>query len=220
MLDAQSTRLNLRWKRSCIGTWKWPTCQPRSQCFSIPFYFLSSFTHHGTIMIYGTKTILCTIRAPYYAKTTWNSWKTKRSSVDSYYGIKCCVKLLHYHKYSMRAYFYYYCCLKYSTEITFRVTYALQASSFKVGCGACEYWLFCFHEVKEMEGVITVTVKSSNKQCVELTQDSALRNSTVCMSQNNPPQAENTHSIDRCDSTGRNRAIHDLTGVTSYWEAQ
>ena len=71
-------------------------------------------------------------------------------------------------------------------------------------------------KLKKFESVITVTVKSSNKQCVELTQDSALRNSTVCMSQNNPPQAENTHSIDRCDSTGRNRAIHDLTGVTSY----
>ena len=29
------------WKRSCKGTWKWSTCQPRSQCFSIPF--LQSF---------------------------------------------------------------------------------------------------------------------------------------------------------------------------------
>ena len=32
------------------------------------------------------------------------SWKTKRSSVDSY-GMKHCVKLLHYHTYAMRIYF-------------------------------------------------------------------------------------------------------------------
>ena len=31
------------------------------------------------------------------------SWKTKRSSVDSY-GIKDCVKSLHYHTYAMRTY--------------------------------------------------------------------------------------------------------------------
>ena len=33
------------------------------------------------------------------------SWKTKRSSVDSY-GIKHCVKLMHYHTHAMRTYFY------------------------------------------------------------------------------------------------------------------
>ena len=36
--------------------------------------------YHGTKMTYDTKTISCTIRATYYAKTTWISWKTKRSS--------------------------------------------------------------------------------------------------------------------------------------------
>ena len=36
--------LKLVLERSSEGTWKWSTCrQPRSQCFSIPFYFLQSF---------------------------------------------------------------------------------------------------------------------------------------------------------------------------------
>ena len=48
-------------------------------------------------MIYGTKrkfnstkTILCTIRATYYAKITWISWKRKRSSVDNYTALCYC----------------------------------------------------------------------------------------------------------------------------------
>ena len=64
-------------------------------------------------MIYDTKTISCTIRGTYYAKTTWISWKPKRSSVDSYgtkkktkqkQKQKHCVKLLHYYTYAMQAY--------------------------------------------------------------------------------------------------------------------
>ena len=65
------------------------TCQPRSQCFSLPIYFLQSFwvqyfasNHmssqaiyprllpwHLTTMIDNTKTISCTVRATYYART-------------------------------------------------------------------------------------------------------------------------------------------------------
>ena len=33
--------------------------------------------YHGTVMIYYTKTISCTIRATYHARTTWISWKNK-----------------------------------------------------------------------------------------------------------------------------------------------
>ena len=64
------------------------TCQPRSQCFSLPIYFLQSFwvqyfasNHmssqaiyprllpwHLTTMIDNTKTISCTVRATYYAR--------------------------------------------------------------------------------------------------------------------------------------------------------
>ena len=35
--------LKLVVKRSCEGTWKWSTCQPRSQCFSIPFIFFNLY---------------------------------------------------------------------------------------------------------------------------------------------------------------------------------
>ena len=61
------------------------TCQPRSQCFSLPIYFLRSFWvqyfasnhmssqtqdfYHGTTMIDNTKTTSCTVRATYYART-------------------------------------------------------------------------------------------------------------------------------------------------------
>ena len=52
------------------------------------------------MMIYGTKTISCTIRAAYYAKITWTSWRTKRSSVGNYTALCYC----NYHTYAMRAY--------------------------------------------------------------------------------------------------------------------
>ena len=38
--DAQEGTLKLVVKRSCEGTWKLSTCQPRSQCFSLLFYLL------------------------------------------------------------------------------------------------------------------------------------------------------------------------------------
>ena len=120
---AVSTRLHLWWKEVA-----WSTCQPTSQCFSIPFYsvnmslpednvfhfpfiffnlsglstllvttcLLRLFTqdfYHGTTMIDNTKTISCTIRATYYARTTWISWKTTQQ-LSWHYGINRCVTSL------------------------------------------------------------------------------------------------------------------------------
>ena len=78
--------LKLVVKRSCAGTWKWSTCQPRRQCFSIPFHFLQSFwvqyfasnhmSSQGTIyrrllpLHYSDLQYLNTVRATYEAKTT------------------------------------------------------------------------------------------------------------------------------------------------------
>ena len=53
--------------------------------------------YHDSVMIYDTKTISCTSRASYYART--NLLKTKRSSVDCF-GEENTVKLLHYHTYA------------------------------------------------------------------------------------------------------------------------
>ena len=53
----------------------------------------------------------------------------------------------------------------------------------------------------------------------KLTQYSVLQKPDKGMPQNNPPHAQNTHSIDRGDSTRRNSAIHDLTCVTGNREA-
>ena len=50
--------------------------------------------YHGTTMIDNTKTRSCTVRATYYARTTWISWKTTHSSVDILSGINRCVTSL------------------------------------------------------------------------------------------------------------------------------
>ena len=39
------------------------------------------------------------------------------------------------------------------------------------------------------------------------------------VAQNDPPHAENTHSIQRCDCTGWYRTVHYFAGVANYWEA-
>ena len=97
--EAENTHWSLWWKRSC----KWSTCQPWSQMFLDFLLFSSIFLglvvllnhmssqgvfskdiYQGTEMIYDTKAISCTIRAKYYARTTWISIKNQRSSVDSY----------------------------------------------------------------------------------------------------------------------------------------
>ena len=79
--DGSAGTLKLMVKRSLS------TCQPRSQCFSLPiiFFNLSGFStllvttyllrlftqdfYNGTTMIDNTKTISCTVRATYYART-------------------------------------------------------------------------------------------------------------------------------------------------------
>ena len=50
--------------------------------------------YHSTTMIDNTKTISCTVRATYYARITWISWKTTHSSIDILCGINRCVTSL------------------------------------------------------------------------------------------------------------------------------
>ena len=74
--DAQSTR-QICCKKEVEGN-VMSASKPMFTILLIHMPFQGVFTkdiYHGTIMIFETKTILCTIRATYYAKTTWISWK-------------------------------------------------------------------------------------------------------------------------------------------------
>ena len=94
----KSARLNLWWKEVVRN--QHVSLEANVSRFPFIFFNLSGFSnllvtacllrvlftydfYHGTTMIYNTKTISCTIGATYYGKTTWISWKTKRSSVDN-----------------------------------------------------------------------------------------------------------------------------------------
>ena len=82
--DAQSTQwcINMLWKRS------WTSCRSRSQCFLIPRGLFTEDIYHGTIMIYDTKTISCTIRATWYVlenktQLSWQLWNKARHQVTA-----------------------------------------------------------------------------------------------------------------------------------------
>ena len=113
--------LRLLAKRAVKKKLKGTSCQPRSQYFSIPFYFIQSFcvyyfteprhdvssqgvftkdVYHGTIMIYFTT------RKQYRVLLELHITQRQLESPEKQNAVQLtCARLLHYHTYAMPAYF-------------------------------------------------------------------------------------------------------------------